>query len=672
LIKTKPSFGPNALVVLDKRYLQKQIEETPEQMLDRVAGNDPEYYELMAKLDFLPNSPTLFNKGTGNNGTFSACFVYDIPDSMDGIMDVAKKAARVQKAGGGVGYNFSQLRPKGAFVAGTGNSAGGPVIFLKMLNGVGHAVTQSGKRAAAQMGILHINHTDIREWITCKSKDPDSISTFNISVAATDEFMTGALISGTNEEGLLNEIAKAAWTTGDPGFYFIDEAERHNPTPHLGKLTTTNPCGEVPLLDNEPCNLGSINLRNIFNPDHINDDDKINWGKLEQITRTAVRFLDDILDANTFPDPAITDIAYKTRKLGLGVMGWADLLALLNIHYDSIYAVALAEDLMRTIQIWATDESIKLASKKGIYPGWKEGSPAQRNATVTCIAPTGTISILAGVSSGIEPHFRLKWTREMGDGTMLNEEADVLKDCNGFIPKTADEIPWEWHVKHQAAFQKYTDLAVSKTINLPNSATVEDVKNAYIMMWQLKCKGGTVFRDGCREQQVLRSVPEEPKIHIHDSETGRKRLPVDVDSKRHKFTVGEIEGYIHIGKYEDGNAGELFISAAKEGTTISGLLDALGILTSIALQRGITVSELSKKLQGVRFEPSGMTGNKDIPVATSVVDYIYRYLDLHFGDNKEQKGISSGMFCVECHGPATLLSGCLTCVDPSCSWSRCG
>jgi ribonucleoside-diphosphate reductase alpha chain len=631
-------------------------------------GNE-QYYEMMARLDFLPNSPTLFNLGTGK-GTFSACFKFDIGDSMDSIMDCARKAALVQKWGGGVGYYFGNLRAKGAKVQGTGNHAGGPVGFLKMYNAIGDCITQSGKRAAAQMGILPIEHPDAAEWITCKNDDPDAISTFNISVSIPDSFMEAIVTHKASEKQkyLFNLLVESAWKTGDPGVFFVDRAEEDNPTPHLGKLTGTNPCGEVPLLDNEPCNLGSINLRNMYDP-----ITGVNFAYLEKTVKLAVRFLDDILDANEFPDPAITAAAKTTRKLGLGVMGWADLLALMKIPYASMEAVEMGEEVMKLIQKAAHLESKILGAQKGSYPALKPNiAPSVRNATVTCIAPTGTLSLLAGVSSGIEPHFRLKWEREMGDGTILKEHATVLDECGNFVPETTNDISWSWHVKHQAAFQKHTDLAVSKTINLPNKATVEDIRNAYITMWNEGCKGGTVFRDGCRDKQVLTDVVSTVNVAPVIPVNGRKKMPKDVETIRHKMKIEDMEAYLFGGKYDNGQVGELFITATKEGTTIAGLLDAIAILTSIALQRGETTEQLAKKFAGTRFEPFGITGNSKIPVATSPVDYIFRWLDSEFGNGNGHEGESSGMICPECNSPAYLSGGCITCADSICAWSKCG
>jgi ribonucleoside-diphosphate reductase alpha chain len=452
-----------------------------------------DFLDMLTSLDFLPNSPTLFNLGTGQ-GTLSACFKFDVPDSMEGIMDVATKSAMVQKFGGGVGYALSDLRAEGAPIKSTHGKACGPNAVIRLYQSVAEMVTQGGKRPGAQMGILSVDHPDIRAFIHLKDSDPQRYSTFNISVAVTDSFMEEATVYDTRAYHLFQEIVQSAWNTGDPGLYFMDVAERSNPTPHLGRLTGTNPCGEVPLLDNEACNLGSINLAN-----HLTKNrEGIDYEHLERTVRLAVQYLDMVLDRNTFPVPEITEAVAQTRKLGLGVMGWADALSLMGVHYDTAHALNMAENVMYFISHVAHHESRRIASIKGAYPACQDDP--RRNATVTCIAPTGSISIIAGVSSGIEPHYATEWIRETADGDML-EESVTTKE--GFTPKTAMELPWQSHVAMQAAFQKHTDLAVSKTINLPNSASVNDIREAYILMWKQGCKGGTVFRDGCRSEQVL-------------------------------------------------------------------------------------------------------------------------------------------------------------------------
>ena len=510
------AFSENALRIIETRYLAhiNGRRETIDEFVDRVSlGNEVYKRELIEPLNFLPNSPTLFNVDVPGGGTLSACFKFSVTDSMldgnDGIMDTATKASMVIKWGGGVGYYLGDIRPKGAVVNSTHGKAMGPVAVLKFYHAMASMLTQSGKREAAQMGILPATHPDIAEFITCKDLDPQSLSTFNISVSLSDAFMEKAIAAirsgeSSPEGDLLRSMAKSAWRTGDPGVFFVDAAEHDNPTPWAGKLDGTNPCGEVPLLNNEPCNLGSINLRKFY----ANDKSSIvDYSQLERVVRLAVNYLDDVLDHNHFPVSAVSEAAFYTRKLGLGVCGWADLLALAGIRYDSVEAVKLLEQIMAFIRRVADEQSIILGAEKGIAPCFVGTDIQYRNATRLCIAPTGTIAILMDASSGIEPHYLREWTRTTNEGMVLHERISVL-DQTDFEPPTAMEISWNWHVNHQATAQKHVDLAVSKTINMPNAATEQDILDAYIYMWESGCKGGTVYRDGCRDVQVLTSITQ--------------------------------------------------------------------------------------------------------------------------------------------------------------------
>jgi len=704
LDRIEPQFGENAQKVLCKRYLRRLdsnrdpcphcgvYHETPAEMIDRVTFGNDHYYNLLASLDFLPGSPTLFNVGTGT-GTSSSCFKFDVADSMESIMDVARKAAFVLKWGGGTGYVLSALRPEGAPIATTHGKACGPIAVLRLYHAIAQMVTQGGKRAGAQMAVLHCEHPDVEKFIRCKADSQDALTTFNISVACTNDFMEAAARYYHNREApvpreydLLAQMADNAWKYGDPGCFFIDAAEASNPTPWLGQLTGTNPCGEVPLLDNEPCNLGSINLSHML--EYYTDGTVRGFDvtKLEDTARLAVRYLDKVLDLNLFPDPVITEAALCTRKLGLGVMGWADALAMLQMSYASEDALVVADVVMQTIQKAAHDESVKLGAEKGCYPAYigtsGEGLRAERrNAALTCIAPSGSISVLAGCSSGIEPHFTLDGYRALGDGTRLEEKPQV--DFGEYRPLTALEIPWEWHIRHQAMFQKHTDLAVSKTVNLPEDATEADVLGAYIMAWESGCKGVTVYRNMSRDRQVIVGADELDHLHGHVlspasvmasseiSRNGRRKMPIDATSIRHKFSVSGMEGYLHVGLYPDGSPGEVFITGTKQGSTINGLMDAVAVLTSIALQYGVPVESLVNKMRGTRFEPSGFTENQDIPNASSVLDYIYRFLGRRFieTDGKLEQ-LNSGMLCPDCGAEAVLQEGCLTC-SRGCGWSRC-
>ncbi|MEM3458778.1 MAG: vitamin B12-dependent ribonucleotide reductase [Candidatus Bathyarchaeia archaeon] len=562
--RIEPKLTVNALEVLNRRYLLKdvteKIVETPAQMFGRIAraiakvdkkyGEDSResektFYEMMTRLEFIPNSPTLFNAGT-KLGQLSACFVLPVEDSLEGIFTAVKNTALIEKSGGGVGFDFSRLRPKGDIVMSTKGVASGPVSFMRVFDMATEVIKAGGKRRGAMMGILRVDHPDILEFITSKQK-PGFLSNFNISVAVTDDFMKALeedgeywLVNPRNKEktaklkarNVWDLMVKSAWASGDPGVIFIDEINRHNPTPEVGRIESTNPCGEQPLLPYESCNLGSINLSRMV------EDGKIKWEKLRETIRNAVHFLDNVVDANKYPLKETAKITRANRKIGLGVMGFADMLIKLKIPYNSNEALELAERLMKFIEEEAHKKSQEIAEKRGSFPNfeksiWKNKYKAFRNATVTTIAPTGSISIIAGCSSGIEPIFAISFIRNVLSGTRLFEtnplfeaiakergfyDAKLLEEIakTGSVQKidkvpedvkklflTALDIAPEWHVRMQAAFQKYTDNAVSKTVNLPANATVEDVRKVYDLAWKLKCKGVTVFRYGSKPEQVL-------------------------------------------------------------------------------------------------------------------------------------------------------------------------
>ncbi len=660
-------FTENALHLLKERYFYKyeDHQETEEEFFDRVSMGNPEYLKMLKDLDFLPNSPTLFNMGIEGSGTFSACFKFDVADTMNspegnGIMDVADKAAKVLKWGGGVGYAL-HVRPKGSPIKTTHGKALGPVGVLQIYHTIADQITQGGKRDGAQMGILHCDHKDLREFIHCKD-DGVSLQTFNISVALTDEFMEAAIANPDCEQGvLLREMSESAWRTGDPGVFFIDTAERGNPTPHLGKLTGTNPCGEVPLLDNEACNLGSMNYGNFI------VDGDINWDHLDRITVLAIQYLDEVLDENTFPQESITHIVNLTRKLGLGACGWADALALMHIEYASEEAVELARTVAKRVSRLALKTSLELAKEKGPAPCFDEDTydlgSSPRNSTRTCIAPTGTIAILMDASSGIEPHFAITWNRTLGDGTVLEEQIPVLDRLNGFVPKTSLEIDWEWHVKHQAAWQEHTDLAVSKTINMRNEATAEDMLSAYIAMWESDCVGGTVYRDGSREVQVLSTKPQ------GSSSPRRLQLPNRRHANVRKVYVGGVKFFMTVGEYPDGTPGELFLNVSKRGSTEDGLFDIVGMLISWCLQWGVPLETLINSLMSTRFEPSGRTDDDEIPVASSIIDYVVRRMHRDYveGDLTLDR---TGMRCPSCGSDVKFEESCISCAS-GCGWSRC-
>lgn len=546
-----PAFNKSALDILRDRYLWKDENrvpcETPKAMLGRVAAHvasaetaiamrykwADEYYEIMAKLLFLPNSPTLMNSGRpAPHGQLAACFVIGIDDSMESICEAIRKQMLIHKSGGGTGFNFSNLRSSGAKVNSTNGSASGPVSFMSLFDKATETVQQGGMRRGANMGILNADHPDIRQFIHCKDKD-GTIANFNISVGISDGFMRRAEAGGPEAE-LLMEIAHTAWRTGDPGIIFLDAVNRGNTTPHLGPLVSTNPCGESPLYANEACNLGSINLARMY------ENGSFNYALLEEVTAVATRFLDSVIDVNHYPLPEISESVRRTRKIGLGVMGWADLLYQMRVPYDSTEALALAEEIMSVIQRKAHETSAELGRGKGVPA--ELTSLGRRNATLTCIAPTGTIALLADCSSGIEPLFALEHTRVR---TQVDGSKVMMKQVNrhyehaikeGLSNKTlrsvfvtSHEVTPLAHVRMQGAFQKYTDLAVSKTINLPFESSEQDVLYAYTLAWKQGCKGITIYRDGSKSAQVLYRKETEPAgadDRTEATEAGSELVPV--------------------------------------------------------------------------------------------------------------------------------------------------
>ena len=574
----------NAVSVLERRYLRKDDEgnviETPAEMFRRVAKaiaasdvlhdenadvrrTEEEFYKVMSSLEFLPNSPTLMNAGT-DIGQLSACFVLPVNDSIEGIFDALKYMALIHKSGGGTGFSFSNLRPKGDVVGSTKGVASGPGSFMSIFDAATEVIKQGGRRRGANMGILRVDHPDVFEFITAKEKE-GILTNFNVSVGITDTFMdtlekdgeyellnprTGKVMKRVKAKNIFDLIVTMAWRTGDPGLIFLDEINRHNPTPHLGRIESTNPCGEVPLMPYESCNLGSINLSKMVR------DGEIDWENLRRTVRMGVHFLDNVIDANKHPLPEIEKMTKANRKIGLGVMGFAEMLIQLGISYDSEEGVATAEKVMSFISEEARKKSVELGEKRGSFPNFsgsiwdEEGYKAMRNATVTSIAPTGTISIIAGTSSGIEPLFAISYVRNVM-GTQLFEVNPVFEKIaryRGFystellteiakhgsiqgikeIPSdvrrifvTALDIAPEWHIKMQAAFQKHTDNAVAKTVNLPQEATLEDVRRVFLLAYKLRCKGITVYRYGSKREQVLTigsaqriSLSSEPYVQV--------------------------------------------------------------------------------------------------------------------------------------------------------------
>jgi ribonucleoside-diphosphate reductase alpha chain len=565
-ILDEPKLSINAIEVLEKRYLLKDekgdIIETPTGMFWRVAkaiaaadkiyGGDPEagakeFYGVMSRLEFIPNSPTLFNAGTKTDFALSACYVLPVEDSLEGIFTTLKNMALIEQTGGGVGFDFSRLRPSGDVVKTTMGVASGPVSFMKIFDAATEVIKAGGRRRGAMMAILRVDHPDIIEFVTSKAR-PGVLTNFNISVTVTDVFMeaveknqdydlinprTGKPAKRLSAHYVWDRIVDNAWRSGDPGIVFIDEVNRYNPTPRVGAMESTNPCGEQPLLPYESCNLGSINLSKM-----LKVDASIDWEKLRATIRTAIRFLDNVIDVNPYPLKETDVITKANRKIGLGIMGFADLLILIGVPYDSERAVEIGEEIAKFIEEESAHASEELGLKRGSFPNfewsiWKGKYRARRNATVTTIAPTGTISIIAGCSSGIEPLFAIAFMRHVLEGARLFELHPIfekmakdrgfyggeslekivshgtIKDVNS-VPEdirrlfvTAHDIKPEWHVRIQAAWQKYTENAVSKTVNLPEDASIGDVESVYRLAHDLHCKGVTIYRYGSKGAQVL-------------------------------------------------------------------------------------------------------------------------------------------------------------------------
>lgn len=744
-------LSENAGIVLEKRYFKKDDQGRPledwEALISRVAknvsGGDQQLFEAYFKLldsgCFLPNSPTLMNAGNDLQ-QLSACFVLPIEDSMDSIFETLKNAALIHKSGGGTGFSFNRLRQANARVKSTNGVSSGPISFLKVFNAATDAVKQGGTRRGANMAILNVDHPQILEFITAKA-DPNQLTNFNLSVGITEDFMqavnqdasyelvsphTGEVVSSQNAREVFELIVEMAYKNGEPGIVFLDRINKDNPTPHLGKIESTNPCGEQPLLANEACNLGSINLALFVK------EGQVDWEKLRQNIRLSVDFLDAVIDVSHFPLPQIAQMVKLNRKIGLGVMGFSDLLYQLKLPYASEEAVTLAAKLMEFIDYQAKTRSMELAQTKGSFPAFPESVCARiiasrpkiecdwealakqvqsnglRNATITTIAPTGTISMILDTSSGIEPQFSLVFIKNVMDGEKLlyvNKWFEQALEAEGILSnelleqvaknssiadidsipehiksvfQTAHDIRPEWHIRMQAAFQAYTDNAVSKTINFPHDAQKEDIRSAYDLAYQLGCKGVTVYRDGSRDNQVLStgvSKRAEKKVAPRDR-------PEITHGITQRLETGCGHMYVTINTDEQG-ACEVFVQMGKVGGCASAQLEAIARLSSLALRSNIKLEAIIRQLKGIRCQsPMWHKGQ----MITSCGDAVGRALENFLatyknGDikqvtiNTEDAQISfpqrktSAALCPDCGSTIEHVEGCLKC--SSCGWSKC-
>ena len=777
LNSAKMNLTENSRIVLEKRYLRKnsdgEIIETPEKMFERVASAiaEPEnlysetgdfdywqsrFYEIMHSLEFVPNSPTIMNAGTGA-GTLSACFVMGLDDSMEDIMTTAKETAMVQKYGGGTGFALSKIRPKGSPISTTHGQACGPISVLRHLSSVSTLVTQGGKRDGANMAVMDVHHPDILEFIECKLEE-GQIHNFNISVGVSDEFMeavkggtsyelrdpeSGEVVDKIEASLVFDKVIKGAWRNGEPGVIFLDKVNADNPTLNIGRMTATNPCGEQPLLEYESCNLGSINLTKFVVED--NDVKSVDWDRLKEVVHVSTRFLDNVIDANVYSVDKIETMTKSTRKIGLGVMGFADMLVQLNIAYDSEEGLAIGKKLMKFIRSESDEMSKILANERGVFPAF-EGSKYDseegfevRNACRLTVAPTGTISMIAGCSSGIEPLFALcyhkhnilggesllyvdqgfeKVAKEGGfysqellnylaDGGSLQERNDV-PDWAKRLFVTSSDISPEMHVRMQAVFQESVDSAISKTINFPNSASQDDVRSAYLLAWELSCKGITVYRAGSRDAEVLTAGKEKDSSesnNIENSENVRDVSAMLTERQRPKVLTGVTERvrtahgnlFVTINYNEEGKPFEVFASLGKAGSTESAQLEAITRLTTMSLRAGVEPSQIIQHLQGITDEPIWDKGT----LVRSTPDAVAQVLSRHLLKNDSGTNVNTssdiaqlGLFtndnvdtapkesntneevlvkklaCPDCSiGVLVHQEGCLRCAD--CGYNKC-
>ncbi len=779
----EPRLSDNAVTVLGKRYLKKnddlELIESPQDMFWRVArviaemdarygastdmieDTAREFYDMMAIGQFEPNSPTLMNAGRPL-GQLSACFVLPVPDSLEGIYETLRDMALIHQSGGGTGFGFSRLRPTGDVVKSTMGVASGPVSFMEVYDASTEAVKQGGTRRGANMGILRIDHPDILHFIDCKS-DGDKITNFNISVAVTDDFMAaverdepydlhnprgGEVVGQLDAREVFSKIIYGAWRNGEPGVYFTDEANRYNPVPHMGSYEATNPCGEQPLLPYDVCNLGSVNVGTFV------EDGKIDWESLRSAVHKSTHFLDNVIDANKYPLPQIGDLSKNIRRVGLGVMGWADMLVKLGEPYGSPRSIELGRELMRFVDEESKVESERLARERGVFPEWEKsiwgpddscardtsGSRIRpmrrlRNCNLTTVAPTGTISIIAGCSSGIEPLFAVAFMRNQAGSLMpdVNPEFVRMAKDQGWhseelmeriaseghihfseVPEdvqlvftTAHDVTPEQHIRMQAAFQQYTDSAISKTCNFPHDATEEDVRQIYELAYQLKCKGVTVYRDGSRDAQVLSTGKTAQKVvaesgstpvgfeQVADTELAEaltaalgRIAELEAQVEESGKTIAAYEGsvmkapkvrsrpaelrgitrkiisplgdmYVTINEDQNGRPFEVFVALGKAGGPAMADAEAIGRLISLTLRSGISLREVHKQLRGISSDRYvGMGPNKVLSSPDAVAQVIERHLE-------EKEGIQQSLPILDVGAAKTTNGGTQTSQQPA-------
>ncbi|MDR2727617.1 MAG: vitamin B12-dependent ribonucleotide reductase [Chitinispirillales bacterium] len=746
LLQKKAVISDNARVVLEKRYLVKDdngnVVETPEDLFFRVAENiasaekcfsdeantdlwTEKFYNMMVDMEFLPNSPTLMNAGRELQ-QLSACFVLPVGDSMEEIFTSIKNTALIHKSGGGTGFSFSHIRPKNDRVKSTKGISSGPLSFMRVFDMATETVKQGGTRRGANMGILSCSHPEILDFIELKAKD-GVLSNFNISVGITKEFMdalkrgeeyplrnprSGEEMGRLKASRVFDRIVELAWKNGEPGVVFLDRINEYNPTPHVGRIESTNPCGEQPLLPYESCNLGSINLAKMV---CVKDGKKcVDYDKLESVICTSVRFLDNVIEVNRYPLPEIDNMTKANRKIGLGVMGFADLLVELGIAYNSSAAADVAEAVMKFIHDEGRKVSAYLARERGVFPNFigsiydKEGGLQLRNATVTTIAPTGTISMIAGCSSGVEPLFAIVYEKNVLDnkrfleihpefrqvaqaeGFYSDELMKMVAECGSLdkihgIPKrikdvfvTSHDIEPRWHVTIQAAFQKFTDNAVSKTVNFRNEATAQEVDEAFRYAYELGCKGITVYRDGSRQNQVLTSGSNgghyNGELFVAGFIHPRPR-PEVTSGRTYKTKTGCGNLYVNINSDAVGFC-EVFTQMGKSGGCAASNAEAVSRLVSLALRSGIDPGSIVGQLRGIRCPMTAWHGGENI---LSCADAIGRILEKAIGEiqgkTKAQAaytGLDIGYCpqCPDCGGIMEQESGCAVC--KSCGFSKCG